>query len=198
MSQDHWSLRATIDLSFKEDLETLAMLLSHKVRRGDVAAVLHEAIRYGIEKHGKRQGAVRPARDVAAKASPRKDPADIPAEVRRQVWKRDGGRCAWTRPDGRRCGSRWQLEVDHVRPPSRGGTATVDDLRLACKQHNLLYAEEVYGKAFMRKYRKGESTIDGAEDRSHPCAGDRSVIKALDGHLEGCASLGRVGGRRFR
>jgi 5-methylcytosine-specific restriction endonuclease McrA len=161
VSEGQWSLRATIDRACKDDLETLSMLLSHKVRRGDLAAVLHEAIRCGIEKHGKRKGAVRPARKVAPKAAPSKDPAAIPAEVRRQVWERDGGRCAWTGPDGKRCGSRWKLEVDHVRPPSRGGTSTLDEIRLACRAHNLLYAEQVYGREFMRKYRKGESAIDG-------------------------------------
>jgi 5-methylcytosine-specific restriction endonuclease McrA len=161
VSEGQWSLRATIDQACKDDLETLSMLLSHRVPRGDLAAVLHEAIRCGIEKHGKRKGAVRPARKVAPKAAPSKDPAAIPAEVRRQVWERDGGRCAWTGPDGKRCGSRWQLEVDHVRPPSRGGTSTLGNIRLACRGHNLLYAEQVYGREFMRKYRKGESNIDG-------------------------------------
>jgi hypothetical protein len=122
VSEGQWSLRATIDRACKDDLETLTMLLSHKVPRGDLGAVLHEAIRCGLEKYGKRKGAVKPARKVAPKATPSKDPAAIPAEVRRQVWERDGGRCAFTGPDGRRCGSRWKLEVDHVMPPSRGGT----------------------------------------------------------------------------
>jgi len=126
------------------DLETLSTLLSHKVRRGDLAAVLHEAIRCGIEKHGKRKGAVRPARKVAPKA-PSKDPAAIPAEVRRQVWERDGGRCAWTGPDGKRCGSRWQLEVDHVDPVARGGTSALGAVRVLCRlcreRHNLHYAD---------------------------------------------------------
>ena len=27
--------------------------------------------------------------------------------------------------------------------------------------HNLLYAEQVYGREFMQKYRKGEFAIDG-------------------------------------
>ncbi len=122
--------------------------------------MLHEAIRCGIEKHGKRKGAVKPARKVAPKA-PSKDPAAIPAEVRRQVWERDGGRCAFTGPDGRGCGSRWKLEVDHVLPPSRGGKSTLDGVRLACRVHNMLHAEQVYGREFMRKYRKGEFAIAG-------------------------------------
>ena len=88
-------------------------------------------------------------------------PKELWLERRRQVWERDGGRCAWTGPDGRRCGSRWKLEVDHVRPPSRGGTSALDNLRLTCQQHNLLHAEEVYGRELMRKYRKGESATGG-------------------------------------
>jgi hypothetical protein len=159
VSEGRWSLRVTIDRACKDDLETLSMLLSHKVPRGDLAAVLHEAIRCGIEKHGRRKGAIEPGRKVAPKAVPRNSFA-IPAEVRRRVWERDGGCCAWTAPDGRRCGSRWQLEVDHVLPPSRGGTSTPDNLRLACRQHNMLHAEQVYGREHMRRYRKGESTID--------------------------------------
>ncbi|HEU4383397.1 MAG TPA: HNH endonuclease signature motif containing protein [Anaeromyxobacteraceae bacterium] len=157
VSQDLWSLRVTIDGACKDDLETLAMMLSHKFPRKDLAAVLHEAIRCGIEKHGKRQGAVKPARKTP-EATPTKDPAGIPAELRRQVWERDGGCCAWVGPDDRRCGSRWQLQVDHVDPVGRGGRATIDRLRLLCKSHNLLYAEQVYGREHMRKYRKGRFT----------------------------------------
>jgi len=153
------------------------MLLSHKVPKGDLAAVLHEAIRCGIEKHGKRKGAVRPARKVVPKAAPWQDPAAISADVRRQVWERDGGRCAWTGPDRRRCGSRWKLEVDHVRPPSRAGTSTPDDLRLACRNHNFLHAEQVYGREFMKKYRKGEFAIDGGSD--HARRGTQGVNAAL-------------------
>jgi hypothetical protein len=158
LSEGRWSLRVTVDRACRDDLETLSMLLSHKVPRGDLGAVLHEAIRCGIEKHGKRKGAVKPARKVAPKAVAGK--AAIPTEVRRQVWERDKGRCAWTGPDGRRCGSRWQIEVDHVLPPSRGGTSMVGNLRLACRQHNLLHAEQVYGREHMRKYRKGKFAID--------------------------------------
>ena len=169
VSEDRWSLRVTVDRALKEDLETLSTLLSHVFPKGDLAAVLHEAIRCGIEKHGKRKGAVKPTREMTPKARPPKDPAAIPAEMRRRVWERDGGRCAFTTPDGRRCGSRWKLEVDHVRPPSRGGTATIDNLRLACRAHNLLHAEEVYGRELMEKYRKGESTA-GAGSTAWPVA----------------------------
>jgi hypothetical protein len=44
---------------------------------------------------------------------------------------------------------------------------TVDDLRLCCRAHNFLYAEQVYGREYMARYRReperasreGESAI---------------------------------------
>ncbi len=51
---------------------------------------------------------------LAARPPPR-NPTDVSAEVRRQVWERDQGRCAWTSPEGKRGDSRWQVEVDRYR-----------------------------------------------------------------------------------
>lgn len=48
VSESGWSLRVTIDRACKEDLEALTSLLSHKIPDGDLAAVLHEAIREGL------------------------------------------------------------------------------------------------------------------------------------------------------
>jgi hypothetical protein len=171
VSADKWSLRVTLDAALKEDLETLAMLLSHKVPKGDLGAVLREAIRCGIEKHGKRKGAVAPARKRIRKAGsdPAVNPSAIPAEVRREVWHRDGGRCVWNGKDGRCCGSRWQVEIDHVVPPSQGGTSTIGNLRCLCRRHNFLHAEHVYGREHMARFRRepgrtartGEFTLAG-------------------------------------
>jgi 5-methylcytosine-specific restriction endonuclease McrA len=162
VSESQWSLRVTIDRACNEDLETLKSLLAHKIPDGDLAAVLHEAIRCGIEKHGKRKGAVAPARKAnraAPSADRTKATATIPAEVRREVWRRDGGRCAFVAADGRRCNSRWKLEIDHIQPTALGGSSTVDDLRLACRAHNLLFAERAFGREHMDRFRRerGES-----------------------------------------
>lgn len=97
-----------------------------------------------------------------------KNRASIPTEVRRRVWERDGGRCTWEGPDGRRCGSRWQVEVDHARPPSLGGTSEPANLRLLCRRHNLLHAEEVYGREFMARFRGSALTISGDSESARP------------------------------
>ncbi len=179
VSEKEWSLTVTLDSAAKKDLELLGALLSHKCGR-NISAVLREAIRCGIEKHGKRRGAVpphrnrkTPPRSVSTPAKAREErsrsipaerngsiPAErsrsIPAEVRRQVFERDGGSCTWIGHEGRQCGSRHQLELDHIRPFELGGPSTVSNLRLLCKAHNLLHAEQVFGREHMAQFRNRE------------------------------------------
>lgn len=50
-------------------------------------------------------------------------------EVRSEVWRRDSGQCA-------RCGSREQLEFDHIVPVSLGGSSTVRNIELLCEACN--------------------------------------------------------------
>jgi 5-methylcytosine-specific restriction endonuclease McrA len=170
VSADQWSVRFTADAAFREDLETLKSLLSHKIPDGNLTAVLREAVRCAIARHGKRRGAVKPERKrkPAASRHPRAGKREaIPAEVKRAVFERDGGRCTYVSPDGRRCDSRWKLELDHVEAAALGGKPTVENLRLRCRSHNALHAEETFGRermAFFRRRpasRTGESTIAG-------------------------------------
>ncbi len=160
---DTYSLNVKIDADLKREIDQLTELLSHKIPNGDLMAVLREAVHCAMEKHGKRRGAVEPARKVkktspersataAAPAPGFRDP--IPAEVRREVWKRDGGCCAWIGPDGRRCCSRWKLEIDHIHPAALGGPSTIDNLRLLCAAHNQLHAEQTFGRAHMARFRR--------------------------------------------
>ena len=61
----------------------------------------------------------------------------IPAAVRREVWRRDQGCCSYVdRHSGRRCGSRFFLELDHIVPVARGGGAEAGNLRLRCSAHH--------------------------------------------------------------
>jgi 5-methylcytosine-specific restriction endonuclease McrA len=170
VAEDRWSVRVTLDADGKTDLETLRALLSHKIPNGELGAVLHEAIRCGIEKHGRRKGASAPAqgRRRGGGRPTRSEPVStqppshyIPAGVRREVWKRDGGRCTFVGPDGGRCNSRWQLEFDHVTPTALGGCSTVENVRLRCRAHNMLHAEHVHGREHMDTFRRPDPTIAG-------------------------------------
>jgi 5-methylcytosine-specific restriction endonuclease McrA len=55
----------------------------------------------------------------------------IPADVRRVVFERDGGRCV-------ECGSDFDLQYDHVIAHSLGGASTVANLQVLCAGCNQL------------------------------------------------------------
>ncbi|HSG29224.1 MAG TPA: HNH endonuclease signature motif containing protein, partial [Candidatus Krumholzibacterium sp.] len=60
----------------------------------------------------------------------------IPRHIRDEVYSRDGGRCSFVGPDGTRCGSEWNVQIDHIRPFSKGGDHSPENLRLLCAKHN--------------------------------------------------------------
>ena len=64
------------------------------------------------------------------------------AEIRRQVWRRDEGRCS-------NCGSTFALEVDHVLPRAAGGPSTLENTRLLCRGCNQRAAIEYFGLSKM-------------------------------------------------
>jgi Holliday junction DNA helicase RuvB len=53
----------------------------------------------------------------------------IPSAIRREVWRRDGGKCV-------KCGSRKNLEYDHIIPVSKGGSNTARNIELLCEACN--------------------------------------------------------------
>jgi hypothetical protein len=77
------------------------------------------------------------------------------AAVNHRVKKLAGFSCEYKDPaTGRICGSRYQIEVDHVVPKAKGGSNHIGNLRALCRQHNLLEARRHLGSAVMGKYWK--------------------------------------------
>lgn len=61
----------------------------------------------------------------------------IPTEVKLEVWKRDGGKCA-------KCGATDNLHFDHIIPYSKGGSSlTAQNVQLLCARHNLEKSDRV-------------------------------------------------------
>ena len=112
--------------------------------------------------------------NVAA-ATPRSSPCSrhLPSDVRRRVFVRDEARCTWTSPDGVRCNSRAWLEHDHVIPRGMGGGNDPSNIRLRCRAHNQLAAEQAYGRDTIsrivaRRRRSRPRRHDGSEDSTSP------------------------------
>jgi len=71
----------------------------------------------------------------------------IPRAIRRLVFERDGAQCSFIGETGQRCCCRGALELDHITPLSRGGPSDPANLRVLCRAHNRLAAEEWFGRA---------------------------------------------------
>ena len=59
----------------------------------------------------------------------RKRKRRISSSVKREVWRRDEGKCV-------KCGSRKNLEYDHIIPFSEGGSNTARNIELLCERCN--------------------------------------------------------------
>ena len=69
----------------------------------------------------------------------------------REVFERDGEQCTYVDSAARRCESKTLLELDHVTPRAHGGADDAANLRVRCRAHNRMYAEDVFGKAYVAK-----------------------------------------------
>jgi 5-methylcytosine-specific restriction endonuclease McrA len=78
----------------------------------------------------------------------------VRADVRREVWQRDGARCTYTDSRGQRCRETAFLELHHVSPHALGGPPTAANLTLCCHAHNALAAEQDFGRDFMQAKRE--------------------------------------------
>jgi hypothetical protein len=79
--------------------------------------------------------------------------------VKRAVWLRDLGRCAFVGTGGRRCEERRFLEFHHVKPYAVGGEATAPNIALRCRRHNA-HEAMVF---FARDLDHGASTVREAQ-----------------------------------
>jgi hypothetical protein len=175
LSPQKYGLQVTIRAETHEYLREAQDLLGHQVAPGDVAEVLHRALRLYVTALKRQKFAEtsspRPARES-------KTPRHIPAHVKRSVWERDGAQCTFTNDTGQRCPATSHLEFDHADPVGRGGEATVESIRLRCRAHNQYIAERVFGEEFMNRKREAARKAAITRERSAQtltrCAGPRA------------------------
>jgi hypothetical protein len=105
----------------------------------------------------------RAAKTARATETPRRDRTaakrsrHIPAAACREVWGRDGGRCAFVDAKGRRCSSSRFLEYHHIHNWGRGAGHDPAEVELRCRAHNQYQAAIDYGADFIERKRGGVS-----------------------------------------
>lgn len=145
MAPQRYRIQLTISAETHDKLRRAQDLMRHVQPDGDPAAILDRALTVLLEQLERRKlaAAVKPrASTPAADATP--SSRYIPAPIRRAVWARDDGRCAFVGTHGR-CTERGFLEFHHVKAYAGGGETSVDNLQLRCRAHNQYEAEQLYG-----------------------------------------------------
>jgi 5-methylcytosine-specific restriction endonuclease McrA len=145
LAPDRYEVRFTASAQTRDKLRLAQDLLRHAVPSGDLGEIFDRALTSLLEDLARKKFAAthrpRPVKKTAAGSR------HIPARVRRAVWLRDGGRCAFVAESGRRCCARAFIEFHHVDPYAVGGAATEDNLQLRCEGHNGHEADLFYGAA---------------------------------------------------
>jgi hypothetical protein len=134
LSPDRYKLQLTISGATLEKLQLAKDMLAHAVPSGGEEAVLDRALDALLADLTRKKFAQtsKPRSPQAAKPGSR----HIPAAVKRTVWLRDLGRCAFVAKTGHHCDERRFVEFHHVDPYALGGEATVDGIELRCRHHN--------------------------------------------------------------
>jgi hypothetical protein len=160
LSPDRYKLQLTIGSDTLEKLRLAKDMLGHAIPSGDEAAILDRALTALLVELAKQKFSdtrkPRPSRGTKAGA---RDPS---APVKRAVWLRDLGRCAFVGTTGHRCNERRFIEFHHIDPHALGGEATVDQIQLRCHRHN-----DYEGRLYFGKRRRG---ADGGVVREEPAS----------------------------
>jgi hypothetical protein len=156
MTADLRRLHVTVSRRLLDKLSAARAALSHSMPGATDDEILEAGLDLVLAAQAKRKGIV---------SKPRKEPRPtasgaIPAQVKRAVWQRDGGRCQWGTADGHVCGSTLRVEFGHRTPRARGGPATVENLRLVCSVHNGYEARLDFGDAHQDRYTRRRSPED--------------------------------------
>jgi hypothetical protein len=156
-----YKLTVTLSAETYEKLRQAQDLLRHAIPTGDLAVLVDRALTVLLREAAKTKlaatdrprstpsqkgstpdgGAALSVDSTTTKAGSRR----IPAAVKREVWKRDGGRCAFVSSNGHRCRERAWLEFHHVVPYAKRGEPSVRNIQLRCKRHNAYEAERDFG-----------------------------------------------------
>jgi hypothetical protein len=151
LAPERYKIQFTVSRETYEKLLKVQDLLRHSVPTGDPAIIFERGLDLLLTEleRAKFAASTRPRASRAAVPASRY----IPAEVRRAVWQRDGGRCAFNGSKGQ-CTETGFLEYHHVVPFAEGGETSARNLELRCRAHNQYEADLWFGVSHTARVRE--------------------------------------------
>ena len=178
ITEDKIEIKIVLEKELQEKLDELRLLMSHKKPHMNYTELIEELADLALKKlrvsplaprNKRRSASVAPrinGENVGTAPAPTTATAPAPTaaaatkigryvspQLRRTVWQRDQDQCTFVDlTSRRRCQSRFQLEIDHIRPFGKGGVSNLENLRLLCRAHNAWEAIRSYGPNKMALY----------------------------------------------
>ena len=157
LSETRHKVQFTASDELRRKLERAQDLMRHSNANGDLAVIVERAMDLLLDKLERqrlakasapheRRSVPRPSGSGDGTCVPAPRLSTVPRATRRTVFERDGERCTYTDAEGHRCPETGWLQLDHITPRARRGTDAPANLRVLCRAHNLLYAEQIFGK----------------------------------------------------
>jgi 5-methylcytosine-specific restriction endonuclease McrA len=172
LSPERYRVQFTIGKETQEKLRRLQDLMRREIPDGDPGAIFDRALTLLLKEAEKKKFSAT-ERPRPPKA-PRPGSRDVPADVERAVWERDGGQCAFVGRKGR-CAQRSFLEFHHIDPHANGGKPTVENISLRCRAHNVYESELIFGRFDPSVVRESEATYEAdGQGSSETCPGTGS------------------------
>ncbi len=158
LAPDAYGIRFTADKETYEMLKELQALLSHRKDKREFGSIIKQALKRELAAVKKERfgiGAKPRTQRKSAERAESKVTRHVPTATVRAVVEREGLTCGFVSDDGRRCGERAFLQLEHLDGFARTGVHEQDRMALRCATHNLLSAERMYGREKMEAERCG-------------------------------------------
>ncbi len=163
LSASRYRVALTVSAETKAKLERVQALMRHRNPSGDLEKIFEASLdlleaKLEKERLGKTSRRSKVKSEAATTdgtgttSSTRPKSAlrgNVARAVRREVWERDAEQCTFVDAEGNRCPARGFLELDHIDAQALGGSDEAANLRLRCRAHNRLHAEQVFGREYV-------------------------------------------------
>lgn len=142
------SVRTTLTEQDYDEFEKVRAIVSRKKPAATVEDVLVELTSFYLKHKAPKR-----------RKQPTRETQQVPRATRDAVMIRDGHRCTFVGKNGKRCTSKHDLQIDHMRPRALGGTHEPGNLRVLCGAHNRYEARRILGN-------RAASTVVPTPERS--------------------------------